>query len=121
MRFLFALILSFAFVAPVSAAPEKPQAKQSQLDKWFGELAKAETEEDAEAVRKKIYAVFTQSGSASIDLLMVRATAAFGKAAIHQQLVRPHLRHHRARPMSRSGVNICGSTSGFVAPGPYQR
>ena len=77
MRFLFALILSLAFVVPVSAAPEKPQAKQSQLDKWFGELAKAETEEDAEAVRKKIYAVFTQSGSASIDLLMARATAAF--------------------------------------------
>lgn len=74
MRFLFALFLSLALAAPLAAAPAKPQ--QSHLDRLFVELSKAQTDEDAEAARKKILANFLQSGSASIDLLMVRAAAA---------------------------------------------
>ena len=56
------------------AAPQP----QSELDKLFGQLAKADTAEDAKPVEGRIAGLFRQSGSATIDLLMSRAEAALG-------------------------------------------
>ncbi len=61
----FALML-----APALAQPK------AQIDRWFADLAKAETAEDAKPVEDKIDAAFRQSGSASLDLLMTRAKQA---------------------------------------------
>jgi tetratricopeptide (TPR) repeat protein len=72
----FASIL-FLLLLPVAAhaAPAKP-APQKPLDILFGELAKAESPEDAKPIEDQIEGLFAQSGSPSVDLLMIRASAA---------------------------------------------
>ena len=78
------LLLSLAAGGTASAAPSstpapKPAAK-SDIDRWFADLAKAESAEDAKPIEEKIENAFKQSGSPSIDLLMGRANAALGAA-----------------------------------------
>lgn len=57
-------------IATLGSAQAQPKA---QIDRWFADLAKAESAEDAGPIEEKIDAAFRQSGSASIDLLMTRA------------------------------------------------
>lgn len=64
--FLFALMLPTA----VWAALPKP------LDALFAQLHAAPSPEDAKPVEEQILALFRQSGSPSVDLLMSRAAAA---------------------------------------------
>jgi len=59
-----------AFAAPAPAGADK------QLDVLFGALAKASSEEEAKPIESQILALFQQSGSPSVDLLMTRAQAA---------------------------------------------
>src|SRR5450432_2572938 len=68
------LLATFLIAAPALAAPQP----QPELDKLFGDLARAETAEDAKPIEGKIAGLFRQSGSATIDLLMTRAEAALG-------------------------------------------
>jgi tetratricopeptide (TPR) repeat protein len=60
---------------PMKPAPKPPTAAQ-QLDKLFANLAKAESEEDADPIESRIVALFLQSGSATVDLLMTRSQGA---------------------------------------------
>jgi len=64
--FLFALMLP----AAAWAAPPNP------LDALFAQLHAAGSPEDAKPVEEQILALFSQSGSPSVDLLMSRAAAA---------------------------------------------
>lgn len=78
IRFAFAILL----LAPVlaRAEPMKPAPKTlttaQQLDNLFGSLAKADSEEDADAIEGQIEALFLQSGSPTVDLLMTRSQSA---------------------------------------------
>jgi predicted TPR repeat methyltransferase len=62
----------FLAAAIGGAAAQQP----AQIDRWFADLAKAETAEDAKPIEDKIEAAFRRSGSASLDLLMTRAKQA---------------------------------------------
>jgi Tfp pilus assembly protein PilF len=66
------LLLAPALAMPAGAAP------QPELDKLFGQLAKADNAEDAKPIENRIAGLFRVSGSATIDLLMTRAEAALG-------------------------------------------
>ena len=61
----------------IGSAAAQPKA---QLDRWFQDLAKAQSAEDAKPIEDKIETAFRQSGSASVDLLMTRAKAAVSAA-----------------------------------------
>ena len=63
--FLLVLMLPAAW-----AAPAKP------LDALFAQLHAAPSPEDAKPIEEQILALFRQSGSPSVDLLMTRAAAA---------------------------------------------
>jgi tetratricopeptide (TPR) repeat protein len=64
------LVLVLLLLAmPAAAAP-------SELDKLFGQLAKAQSAEDAKPIENKITGLFRRSGSATVDLLMTRVDAA---------------------------------------------
>jgi tetratricopeptide (TPR) repeat protein len=76
---------SLAFAAalflatPVLAANAPPQLAPyavKQLDKLMPKLAKAGSPEAAKPIETQVLTLFNQSGSPSIDLLMVRAAAA---------------------------------------------
>lgn len=60
--------------------PPKPVQKQpnpqAELDKLFQQLAKAGTEEEAQALEARIQSAFEHTGSPSIDLLMSRSNQA---------------------------------------------
>lgn len=75
----FLLLLAATGVATAAPPPSAPPAK-SQVDRWFADLAKADSAEDAKPIEDKIEASFKQSGSASIDLLMSRANSALNTA-----------------------------------------
>jgi Flp pilus assembly protein TadD len=68
---LFAMALPAAANAPAQSAPP-----QSQIDMLFAKLAKAGSPEAAKPIEDQIMALFNQSGSPSIDLLMVHVAAA---------------------------------------------
>ena len=68
--FLFALLIS----APTSAAPVKPAPKP--LDALLAQLRAAGSPEDAKPLEDQVLAMFVQSGSPSVDLLMTREAAA---------------------------------------------
>ncbi len=77
MRMLvpFFCLLSVA----AAAAPAKPAVHppgRPPLDTLFAQLAKAASPEDAKPIEDQIFALFEQSGSPSIDLLMTRGAAA---------------------------------------------
>ena len=62
-----------------TAAAAGPQAG-ADVDRWFADLAKAESPEDAKPIEDKIQNAFKQSGSPSVDLLMSRAKEALNAA-----------------------------------------
>jgi Flp pilus assembly protein TadD len=68
MRFLFAL--AFLLIPASAAAAPKP------VDALFSALAKTSSPEDAKPIEEQIEALFQQSGSPSVDLLMARAASA---------------------------------------------
>ncbi|PBB68571.1 hypothetical protein CK228_12280 [Mesorhizobium sp. WSM4312] len=81
--FLTALLVSGATSLPtraaddqpaVPAAPEAPAApmtKQARLDKLFSDLKRERNEKAAERIAGNIWSEWFQSGSASIDLMML--------------------------------------------------
>lgn len=73
MRTFLVLALALLSVAAV-APPKKP--KPPPLDQLFAQLKKVESPEDAKPIEEQIFALFAQSGSPSVDLLMARGTAA---------------------------------------------
>jgi tetratricopeptide (TPR) repeat protein len=78
IRFAFAVLLLAPLAAraePMKSAPKPPTATQ-QLDKLFADLAKADSEEDAGAIESRLEALFLQSGSPTVDLLMTRSQSA---------------------------------------------
>ncbi len=78
-RELIFVFVGLLFVSPTLAAPQavaptaQPAAKE--LDTLFASLAKATTDEDAKPIEEQIEALFLQSNSPSVDLLMTRAAA----------------------------------------------
>lgn len=74
----FALLLLAPLAAraePVKPAPKALTTTQ-QLDKLFADLEKADSEENADPIESRIEALFLQSGSPTIDLLMTRSQSA---------------------------------------------
>jgi tetratricopeptide (TPR) repeat protein len=67
---LIALLIAAPSIAMAAPKPANP------LDALFVSLAKAPSEEAAKPIETQIEALFDQSGSASVDLLMTRASAA---------------------------------------------
>ena len=74
LAFLLISLPLTAQAAPVKAAA--PVHSASQLDQLFRQLSDAETEDEAKPIEQQIEALFLQSGSATIDLLMTRGAAA---------------------------------------------
>jgi tetratricopeptide (TPR) repeat protein len=69
-----AFLLSLLLIAgPALAATPKSLNSEEQL---FDQLKKAQSAEDAHPIEQKLMAMFRPSGSASVDLLMVRTNAA---------------------------------------------
>jgi len=73
--FATAFLLPFAAAAEPAKAPAPPSMAQ-QLDKLFADLAKAQSEDDADPIETQIAALFLQSGSPTVDLLMTRGQSA---------------------------------------------
>ena len=67
----------FLLSLAVGSAAAQPRP---QIDRWFQDLAKAESADDARPIEDKIETAFRQSGSASVDLLMTRAKEAVSAA-----------------------------------------
>jgi len=96
MRLAFALA-AFLAVSGAAAANAAAQAfaraddpaAHKELDRLFATLAKAGSAEEAQPLEEQILAVFLQSGSPSIDLLMGRAAEALsaGDVATAQKLL----------------------------------
>jgi Tfp pilus assembly protein PilF len=80
MRHAWACLIFLAATGVAVAAPPAAPTPQSQVDRWFADLAKADSPEDAKPIEDKIEGAFKQSGSPSIDLLMSRANAALNGA-----------------------------------------
>jgi tetratricopeptide (TPR) repeat protein len=76
MRFFVALFVSFVCVAAAAAPQKQAHPKKPQIDELFASLAKAGSTEEAKPIEDQIFALFEASGSASVDLLMARGTAA---------------------------------------------
>src|SRR5277367_4967580 len=70
------IFVLLALILPVAAFASTPKAPPSSLDALFASLAKTQSEEDAKPIETQILALFDQSGSPSVDLLMTRADAA---------------------------------------------
>jgi len=70
--FLLALLLPAAGLA--ATPPSRPALPT--LDKLFDQLKHAGSSDEAKPIEDKIGGIFLQSGSASVDLLMTRASAA---------------------------------------------
>ena len=89
MRRIFALAIVLSLpgavaahaAAPAFARADEPAAHK-ELDQLFASLAKAGSDEEAKPVEEQILAIFLQSGSPSIDLLMTRAGAALGSGDV---------------------------------------
>jgi tetratricopeptide (TPR) repeat protein len=75
MRNIAVALLLLLLALPCLAA-QKPPAAPPKLDQLFGELQQVQEPEDAKPIEAQINAIFTQSGSPSVDLLMLRAQAA---------------------------------------------
>lgn len=79
MRVFIAFAAVSAILSSAAAAPPpKPPAKAvapSEIDRLFGALSKASSEEEAKPIEEKILAAFEHSGSPTVDLLMTRAAA----------------------------------------------
>jgi tetratricopeptide (TPR) repeat protein len=78
MRFAFLPFVALVCMA-AAPAPKKPAAHppaKPPIETLFAQLAKADSTEDAKPIEDQIQAYFEQSGSASVDLLMARGSAA---------------------------------------------
>jgi len=70
-----------AFIALLALMPSLALAAQpGEMDKLFAELKKADSAQTAKPIETKLNDLFHVSGSASVDLLMTRASAALGQA-----------------------------------------
>jgi len=84
MRPALALVLlllsSAAYAAPMQAPAPKTQApapkEVTSEDKLFAQLKQVENAEDAHPIEQKLMALFSASGSPSVDLLITRVQAA---------------------------------------------
>ena len=71
-----------AYAAPLPAKPSQSPPKESapkevvSEEQLFAQLKKAESAEEAHPIEQKLQAMFRVSGSASVDLLILRAQAA---------------------------------------------
>ncbi len=73
--------LVLLLAAAVAAAPHKPAPHGSAphrppLEALFAQLKAAQSTEEAKPIEDRIFAIFLESGSPSVDLLMTRAAAA---------------------------------------------
>src|SRR5438552_11793023 len=73
--------VSVAALSIAGAAPQPPGKIQlprrtPELEALFGQLGKAASPEEARPIEERILALFLESGSASVDLMMTRAAAA---------------------------------------------
>jgi len=76
MRLAITLLVA-TFCVAAAPAPHKPaHPKKPQIEELFAQLAKAESPEEAKPIEDQIFVLFEASGSASVDLLMARGTAA---------------------------------------------
>jgi tetratricopeptide (TPR) repeat protein len=82
-KFALALLL---LTTPALAAQKPPahpvQTPQQRLSDLFGELQQVQEPDDAKPIEGEINAIFTQSGSPSVDILMARAQAALGTGKV---------------------------------------
>jgi tetratricopeptide (TPR) repeat protein len=62
--------------AAVAAAPHKPPPHTAPLEALFAQLKTAQSTDEAKPIEDRIFAIFAQSGSPSVDLLMTRAAVA---------------------------------------------
>ncbi|HEY8947506.1 MAG TPA: hypothetical protein VIM56_01335 [Rhizomicrobium sp.] len=75
----FVLAAALLLATPALAANAPPQLSPyaaKQLDKLMPKLAKAGSPEAAKPIEEQVLTLFNQSGSPSVDLLMIRAAAA---------------------------------------------
>ena len=70
-----AVVLVFALLLPLPVLAATTPTPPS-LDQLFGQLKHAGSTEEAKPIEDKIGGIFAQSGSASVDLLMSRGSAA---------------------------------------------
>lgn len=70
------LVIALLLPLAAQAANTTHPAAKTPLETLFGQLARAPSPDEAKPIEEKIGALFMQSGSASIDLLMSRAAAA---------------------------------------------
>ena len=77
MRVFLAFTLALLSVA-AAPPPKKPMPahKPPPLDQLFAKLKQVDTPEDARPIEEQIQALFAESGSPSVDLLMARGSAA---------------------------------------------
>ena len=75
MRRAAILIVLCVAVGTQAATKLVHRAPQPPLEALFSQLAQAGSSEDAKPIENRIGAIFMQSGSASVDLLMARAAA----------------------------------------------
>lgn len=73
MRTVSAFLL-LLLAAPAVAVTPPPQGKDAQVDKLFGQLEKATSSDQAKPVEDRIMALFEQSDSATVEILMQRST-----------------------------------------------
>jgi tetratricopeptide (TPR) repeat protein len=76
MRIVFVLLSLLVPLAAQAATTPHHAATKPPLESLFGQLAQAGSPEDAKPIEERIGAIFLQSGSPSIDLLMSRVAAA---------------------------------------------
>ena len=70
------LLLLLVPLAAQAAGTQPPTTPKTPLETLFNQLAQAGSPEDAKPIEERIGAIFRQSGSPSIDLLMTRVAAA---------------------------------------------
>jgi len=76
VAFLLLLLGGAVHAAQKPPAQKPPPTAAQRLDQLFGDLAKAEDEDDAKEIAQRINNIFSASGSPSVDLLMARAQVA---------------------------------------------
>lgn len=62
-----------------AAAPARPESREARLDRLFGELKREPNADKATALANQIQAAWLGSGSATVDLLMLRSTEALAR------------------------------------------
>lgn len=74
MRFVLPILLLLAAPVHPAAPPAKaPPPKPAPLDQLFTKLAKATSSEEAKPIEEQIMALFEQSNSATVNILMQRS------------------------------------------------